>query len=248
MTTLRSISCKVYHGAARPRRWIAARTAVAMLAAIAGGLLQTNAATAAEPNAWKVLKGERAALSLDGTVFAGKQTDNMAFRHDTDGRSDWIQAGTLAMSEPNVTIVVTRKEDPRTFRYSIVKNLEDFAELKSVPKEFKPVYYEMGTWIGTLRGVEFEVNADGVLKHCVGFHKPGTSKVNIRGYLCSPDEAIAAPERVACLIDKLRFVNAADDRMIRTLVAAEQVSECGARRLEPASRPVKPDEVAKETL
>lgn len=216
---------------------LAGRLTLGRCATVAVGIAMSVSAAAAQQSSWVQMKGVKATISLDQTIFVGKRTDSSAFRNESEGRRDWIQAGTLAMPEPNITLVITRTQDSNTTRYSIIRNLEDLAELKSTQKEFKPVYYDLATWLGTLRSVLFEVNADGVLKHCVGFHKPGTSKVNLKGFFCAVDQEVVAPERVACLVDKLRFVNPEDDGMVRTMLGPESVGECGAKRLEPTSRP-----------
>jgi hypothetical protein len=217
------------------------RAIIGVLVAIGSIGLAAGFARAAEQNPWVQLKGERPALSLDQTIFAGRQTDNSAFRHDTDGRSDWIQSGTMATSEPNITVVITRHQEAKTIRYSVVKDLDDLAELKAIQKNFKPIYYELATRLGMLRGVVFEVNADGLLKQCVGFHKPGTSKVYIKGFVCSTDEQTVIPERVACLVDKLRFTQPEAEASTKLLLGIEPTAECGANRLEPKSRTDRPN-------
>ncbi|UZE51082.1 hypothetical protein ONR75_10955 [Rhodopseudomonas sp. P2A-2r] len=209
---------------------------------IAIGSISLAASSAnAEQNPWVQLKGEKPALSLSQTIFAAKQTDNSAFRNDTGGRSDWIQSGTMATPEPNITVFITRRQEARTVRNSVVQDLEDLAELKGIQKNFRPAYYELATWLGTLRGVSFAVNADGILKQCMGFHKPGTSKVYIKGFICSSDEQVVLPEQVACLVDKLRFPQPEDVASTRLLLGVESRTECGGHRLEPKNVTVRPN-------
>jgi len=52
-----------------------------------------STASAAEPSPWVHLSGEKPALSLDQTPFAGQPAENNAYAHTDGSRTDWVPAG-----------------------------------------------------------------------------------------------------------------------------------------------------------
>ena len=189
-------------------------------------------AHAAEPSPWVQLKGEKPALSLDQTTLSGQPMDHFAFEHTNGSRSDWAISGSLALAQPNLVVMVTRRVQPETVRSSVVKDMEKFGELKHFPPRYRPAYYALTTRFGELRGVAFDVNADGIQKHCIGFHTPGASKLFVRGFFCSKDPAQSLAKNVACLVDHIRYVSQADEEVIKANLAPANVKECGATALD----------------
>ena len=189
-------------------------------------------AHAAEPNPWVQLKGEKPALSLDQTTLSGQLMDHLAFEHPNGSRSDWAMSGSLALAQPNLVVMVTRRVQPVAVRSSVVRDMEQFGELKHFPQRYRPAYYALATRFGELRGVAFDVNADGIQKHCIGFHTPGASKLFVRGFFCSNDPAQSLANDVACLVDRIRYVSPTDEEVIKANLAPANVKECGATALD----------------
>ncbi len=189
-----------------------------------------NAAGPAEINPWSRLKGEPPALSLEDTSFAGKRADVTANVHVNGSRNDWIRSGSLTVAEPNITLMISRLTDPKPVVQSVIDSLDLIDEIKMAQRRYRPSYYAMTTRFGELRGVMFDVDADGIRKYCVGFHKPAVDPIFVKGYICAPSLAQAAPQDVACLIDKIRHTN------IPRLDTADAVA-CGAVRLDPDNPP-----------
>jgi hypothetical protein len=78
-------------------------------------------------------------------------------------------------------------------RKNIVDALEGFSVLKLAEHKFSQEYYTLTTRFGDLRAVRFEIVSDGVSKTCVGFHKPESGPIYIKGYACSRDPAEVSP-------------------------------------------------------
>ncbi len=228
----------------QPKRWEyrLGSAVIATVIIVACGFVKTKfgphaitQANAAEPSAWVLLSGEKPALSLDQTAFAGQLTENNSYGHPDGSRTDWVQSGSLALSAPNMTVLIARQTQPKPIRYSVVRNLEDLSELKLVQHHYRPMYYAMDTRFGELRGVIFDVNADGVQKRCVGFHKPVSNRVFVKGFVCGRDQAEVTPQKVACLVDRIHFSSAADDEAMKASLADGEAKECGAVLLDPKS-------------
>jgi hypothetical protein len=75
-----------------------------------------------------------------------------------------------------------------------------------------------------------DVNADGIQKHCIGFHTPETSKLFIKGFSCVRDQTPGLAKSVACLVDHIRYVSRADEEAIN--LAPANTRECGATALD----------------
>ena len=206
------------------------RESVVSVLGLAASALDMGA-HAAEPNPWIQLKGDKPALSLDQTTLSGHPMDHLAFEHPNGSRSDWAIAGSLAVAQPNLVVMVTRRVQPVAVRSSVVKDMEQFGELKHFPQRYRPAFYALATRFGELRGVAFDVNADGIQKHCIGFHTPGASKLFVRGFFCSNDSANLAKD-VACLVDHIRYVSQADEEAIKANLAPANAKECGATALD----------------
>lgn len=213
---------------------------------ISVGLHALTAASAAEASPWVFLSGEKAALSLEQTPFADKPTENNAYGHTDGSRSDWVQSGSLALGAPNITLMISRQTQPKPIRYSVVRNLEELSELKLVQHQYQPMYYSLDTRFGELRAVIFDVNADGIKKRCVGFHKPMSNRVFVKGFVCGRDQAEVTPQKVACLVDRIHFSSAADDDAMKASLADGEAKVCGAALLDPKSDAG--EKIVKETL
>ena len=154
-----------------------------MLAAIAAAcIVASHPAKAADPSPWVKLS-EGAALSLDNTMFASRTNKFMSYLHNNGSRSDWAVSGSFALPGPNMTIFIVRQEQPEPITYSLLRNLEEFSELKFAPHRYRGSFYTLNTKFGELRAVPFVVSGDGVQKYCVGFHKPESDKVFVKTVL-----------------------------------------------------------------
>lgn len=185
-------------------------------------------AHAAEASPWIRLKGEKPALSLDQTTFAGRPMDHFAYEHTNGSRSDWAISGSLALAQPNLVVMIVRRVQPHAVRSSVIKDMQYFGELKHFPPRYRSAYYALTTRFGELRGVAFDVNADGIQKHCIGFHTPGASKLFVRGFFCSKDPAQSLPKNAACLVHHIRYVSQADEEAIKTVLAPANDKDCDA--------------------
>jgi hypothetical protein len=190
---------------------------------------------AAGPGAWVEVKNEKPALSLQQTPFAGLPTKVATYVHNDGSRNDWIKAGALLLAPPNVNFSIVRQTAAKPLTYTVVRNLEDIAELGMVWHSYRPTYYALNTRFGELRGVMFDVAADGIRKYCVGFHKPVSNLVFVKGFVCAPAAAEATPQRVACLIDQIRFVSPADEDAMKASLEPDEARQCGATALDPTS-------------
>jgi hypothetical protein len=187
------------------------------------------------PDAWVKVKNETAVLSLDQTPFAGRPTEVTTYLRNDGSRNDWIKAGALLVASPNVNFSIVRQTVAKPLTDNVVRNLEDIAELGMVWHSYRPTYYALNTRFGELRGVMFDVAADGIRKYCVGFHKPVSNLVLVKGFVCAPHAAEATPQRVACLIDQIRFVSPADEEAIKASLEPAPAKACGATALDPGS-------------
>jgi hypothetical protein len=158
--------------------------------------------------------------------------DHFSFEHTNGSKSDWAISGSQAVAQPNLAVMIVRRVKLETVRSSVVRDMEHFRELKQFPPRYRPGFYALTSRFGELRGVAFDVTADGIQKHCIGFHTPGASKLFVRGFFCSKDPAESSPKNVACLVDHIRYVSQADEELVRADLAPANVKECGATALD----------------
>ena len=204
-----------------------------------------NPTHAADPSPWVKLS-DGPALSLDKTMFVGQVNKFSSYLHNNGSRSDWAISGSFALPGPNMTIFIVRQEQPEPITYSLLRNLEEFSELKFAPHRYRGSFYNMTTKFGELRAVPFVVSGDGVQKYCVGFHKPESDKVFVKGFVCARDEASSTPQSVACLIDQIQYVLPADNDAVKARLNSPEIRECGATALN--SKPDSEAKPTKETL
>jgi hypothetical protein len=138
----------------------------------------------------------------------------------------------MALPKPNLVVMIVRRVQPQAVRSSVIKDMEYFGELKHFPPRYRPAYYALTTRFGELRGVAFDVNADGIRKHCIGFHTPAASKLFVRGFFCSEDSATSLPKSVACLVDRIRYVSQADEELIKADLIPADGEKCDAIALD----------------
>lgn len=193
-------------------------------------------ANAAEANGWSKVQHAQPVLTLDRPPFQREPNGRTSYVHSNGSQSDWLIAGSLALNAPNITLFITRQTKPEPIRYSLIRNLEELSDLKLVPHHYKKSYYVMTTRFGDLRGIQFEVNADGVLKFCVGFHKPESNRVFLKGFVCSTSESEATPDKVACILDQIRYSKPEDDLNMKASLAEGEAKPCSAElMIRPAS-------------
>ena len=138
-----------------------------------------------------------------------------------------------ALPATDMSIMITRFTRARQVTNTVVKTLQEFSELGNVHPKFQAKYYALVTRLGELRAVSFDVNADGIAKRCLGFHTPGGNAVFVKGYVCAGDQAAVAPQYVACLVDRVRFVRQADEDALKTILDHSESRECSATLLDP---------------
>ncbi|MDB5616572.1 hypothetical protein [Tardiphaga sp.] len=193
------------------------------------------------------LQGEPPALTLHQTAFASRPSDHRAFTRPDISRSDWVQSGSMATRDANITVVIERRSVARTLRRGILEDLNELSALKSSQVSYRESFHELTTKYGSLRAVVFDVTADGIRKYCTGFHTPGTGKLYVKGFVCSMNQIEASPQVVACTVDKLRFTSDQDEAAAIALVGAVQPKDCGATLLDPNATPParQPDQATK---
>lgn len=213
--------------------WIASMAAIVLAAALlkVGFQVGLTGADAAEANGWSKVQHAQPALTLDRHPFQRELNGRTSYVHSDGSQSDWLIAGSLAQDAPNITLFITRQTKPEPIRYSLIRNLEEFSDLKLVPHHYKTSYYVLTTRFGDLRGVPFEVNADGVTKFCVGFHKPESNRVFLKGFACSTSQSEATPAKLACIVDQIRYSKPEDDLNMRASLAEGEAKACGAELL-----------------
>jgi hypothetical protein len=215
----------------------------AVVFAIAAVCLLTNEKTGtaafraldmrANASDWVRLQDSTPTLALNQAPYAGQAQQHTTFVHPDGSRSDWALFGTLGDTAPNATIQIVRRAQPLPNRNSLLQNLEQLHEIKAAQRRFGFDYYVLGTRFGDLRAVSFMVVADGVHKSCLGFHQAGSGRLFVKGFVCSPEPAQVAPQRVACLIDQVRFTRAADEEGLKAFRGEQDPRECAAAPLTP---------------
>jgi hypothetical protein len=173
---------------------------------------------------WTLLKDAPPALKLTLNSQVVEGSVQRSYRHRDGHLNHWAFYGTFASAKPNSAFFVSQDQKTPPIQRKVADNLERFSPLKSVQHTFSQDYYELATRFGDLRAVKFETVADGIRKTCVGFHKPESGYIFIAGYVCSQDENEVSPEKAACLLDHLGFVNSVDENMARTALATEAKS------------------------
>jgi hypothetical protein len=209
---------------------IALLTAIVLAAALLelGLPASMTDASAAEADGWTKVLQTQPALTLNREPFSREHNGRTSYVHSNGSQSDWLIAGSLALNAPNITLFITRQTKPEPIRYSLIRNLEELSDLKLVPHHYRTSYYVMKTRFGDLRGIPFDVNADGVRKFCVGFHKPDSNRVFLKGFFCSMSETEATPDKVACIIDQIRYSRPEDDLQMKASLAEGEAKPCGA--------------------
>lgn len=197
--------------------------------------LGPTSSRAGTPEAWIEIKNEKAALSLEKTSFAGQQTDALTYVHQDGSRNDWIRAGSFPLNSPNLTFSIVRQTKAKPLTFSLIRNLEDITDLRLVRHTYRPGYYALNTRLGELRGVRFDVNADGIRKYCLGFHKPVSNLVFVKGYVCSPEFSDTDPVRVACLLNQIHFIRPTDETALIASIEPDEAKQCGATALGPST-------------
>ena len=197
--------------------------------------LGSTSSRAGTPEAWVEIKNEKAALSLEKTSFAGQQAESVTYVHQDGSRNDWIRAGSFPLNSPNLTFSIVRQTKAKPLTVSLIRNLEDIAEVRLVRHTYRPGYYALNTRLGELRGVRFDVNADGIRKYCLGFHKPVSNLVFVKGYVCSPEFSDTDPVRVACLVDQIHFIRPTDETALNASIEPGEAEQCGATAIESSS-------------
>lgn len=197
--------------------------------------LGSTSSRAGTPETWVEIKNEKAALSLEKTSFAGQRAESVTYVHQDGSRNDWIRAGTFPLNSSNLTFSIVRQTKAKPLTFSLIRNLEHIAELRMVQHTYRPGYYALNTRFGELRGVRFDVNADGIRKYCLGFHKPLRNLVFVKGYVCSPEFSETDPVRVACLVDQIHFIRPSDETVLNASIEPGEAKQCGATALESSS-------------
>jgi hypothetical protein len=195
----------------------------------------STAGNATEPGSWTYLKEQKPAFSLEQTAFSGAPTAHSAYARTDGTRTDWVGAGSLAMAAPDVSIMVTRFAGPTPVRGSVVETLRDFSELRLAEPQFHAMHYALATRLGALLAVTFDVSADGMPKHCVGFRTPGRITLFVEGFVCARDAAAVTPQNAACLIDRIRLVRSADREVVKASPATGESNGCGATTVDSRS-------------
>jgi len=139
--------------------------------------------------------------------------------------------GNLAEPANNAALQVVRRTDPNLTRNSLVQSLEELSDIKSNQRRYGSDYYVLTTRFGELRALRFLIIADGMQKTCLGFHRTNGGKLFVKGYVCSSDSEQVAPEAIACLLDRVHYVRAADDEAVAALLGKDTAKPCGARLL-----------------
>ena len=181
---------------------------------------------------WTLLKDAPPGLKLtlnSGTVQGSLQ---QTFQHRDGSRSHWAFYGTFALTAPNAAFLVSQQVHPPAIRKSIVETLEGFNYLKLAEHKFSQDFYILTTRFGDLRAVRFETVSEGLSKTCIGFHKPESGPIFIKGYACSRDQSEVSPTKVACLLDHLRLSDALAHNSSLSILYPE-VKPCGATPMKP---------------
>lgn len=199
------------------------------LTALVAVLTVTSQAYAQAPKSdWTQQKGVPPALTLENTAFANVPSQFTSLLHNDGSKSDWAVAGSITAASANLVIMINRTTEPSKPPFPLKRNLADFSELKFVSVKFQDPFYSMTTRFGELRAVRFEVDADGIRKTCIGFHRPESSTVPVKGFACFPNAADATPEKLACTIEQIRFVKPDDEPRL-----SPSAKSCGAVALTP---------------
>jgi hypothetical protein len=217
--------------ATSPTSPIAPRFASVLALLLALSLLGTAGAPGradAQQSDWVLLKDAPPSVKLERAPWDTQSPQHLSHVHPDGSRGDWAFYGSLAEAAPNLAINIIRWARPQSTRTALTDSIGNIHDIKSRPRQFGSDYYALTTRFGELRAVSFMVLADGVQKSCLGFHRTGTSKLSLRGYYCSPEDARVDPNMVACLIDALRYVRAVDEEALAAIVGKAERTECAA--------------------
>jgi hypothetical protein len=176
---------------------------------------------------WTALKDAPPGLKLTLNAETVQGSFQGSSQHRDGSRFHWAYYGAFALTTSNATFSVSQQVHPPAVRPSVVTALEMFNVLKSADHKFSQEYYTLTTRFGDLRAVRFEVASDGVSKTCIGFHKPESGPIYIKGYACSRDPSEVSPLKVACLLEHLRLADVAEHNASLTILYPE-VRPCGA--------------------
>jgi hypothetical protein len=188
--------------------------------------------TRATASEWVRLPDGTPSLLLDHEAWQQQPQRHTSFVHPNGSRSDWALIGTLAEPESNAALQVVRRSEPNLTRNSLVQGLEELSDIKGSQRRYGSDYYVLTTRFGELRALSFVVIADGLQKSCLGFHRTHGGKLFLKGYVCSPDTEQVAPEAIACLLDRVRYVRPRDNEALATLLEKDVARPCGASLLQ----------------
>jgi len=187
--------------------------------------------TRAATSEWVRLSDSKPTLTLDHEQWLEQPQRHTSFVHPNGSRSDWALIGTLAEPASNAALQIVRRTESNLTRNSLVQSLEELNDIKSNQRRYSSDYYVLTTQFGELRALRFLIMADGVQKTCLGFHRTHGGKLFVKGYVCSSDSEQVAPQAIACLLDRVHFVRAADNEALAALLEKDTAKPCGARLL-----------------
>jgi len=187
--------------------------------------------TRATASEWIRLPDSKPMLTLDHEQWLEQLQRHSSFVHANGSRSDWALIGNLAEPANNAALQIVRRTEPSLTRNSLVQSLEELSDIKSNQRRYGSDYYVLTTRFGELRALRFLIIADGMQKTCLGFHRTNGGKFFVKGYVCSSDSEQVAPEAIACLLDRVHYVRAADDEALAALLGKDTAKPCGARLL-----------------
>jgi hypothetical protein len=202
---------------------------------LSGSSIAKSVAGVFDPRAaaseWVRLPDSKPMLTLDHEQWLEQPQRHTSFVHPNGSRSDWALIGSIAEPASNAALQVVRRTEPNLTRNSLVQSLEELSDIKSNQRRYSSDYYVLTTRFGELRALRFLIVADGIQKACLGFHRTHGGKLFVKGYVCSSDNKQVVPEAIACLLDRVHYVQAADDEALAALLGKDTAKPCGARLL-----------------
>jgi len=180
---------------------------------------------------WVRLPDSGPTLTLDHERWLAQPQRHTSFVHPNGSRSDWALIGSLAEPASNAALQVVRRSEPSLTRNSLVQSLEELTDIKANQRRYSSDYYVLTTRFGELRALRFLIVADGIQKSCLGFHRTHGGKLFVKGYVCSSDSEQVVPGAIACLLDRVHYVRAADNEALAALLGKDTAKPCGARLL-----------------
>lgn len=123
------------------------------------------------------------------------------------GRAESLQFGQLYDRDTDMTaLIVVPSEGRQTLTRDFNREIAELGALSRRRMAYPPVFYDLRTRFGDVRGAEFTIDADGRTKLCIAYlSRFDTQAIYVKGWYCEANGARPSFSAVACVLDKLKL-------------------------------------------